>query len=62
MLHIFNGKQVENHYQPDISLILHPLPKLPKSTFSDYHEGYEVFSEMTRLGASVLKKRHHNLH
>jgi hypothetical protein len=29
MLHIFNGKQVENHYQSDISLVLHPLPKLP---------------------------------
>lgn len=29
MLHIFNGKQVENHYQSDISLVLHPLPKVP---------------------------------
>ena len=29
MLHIFNGKKVENHYQSDISLILHPLPLLP---------------------------------
>jgi len=25
MLHIFNGRQVENHYQSDISLVLHPL-------------------------------------
>jgi hypothetical protein len=29
MLHIFNGKQVENHYSSDISLVLHPLPKMP---------------------------------
>ncbi len=29
MLHIFNGKRVENHYESDISLVLHPLPKLP---------------------------------
>ena len=29
MLHIFNGKQVENHYSSDISLVLHPLPKVP---------------------------------
>jgi len=29
MIHIFNGKQVENHYDSDISLVLHPLPKLP---------------------------------
>lgn len=29
MIHIFNGKQVENHYNSDISLVLLPLPKLP---------------------------------
>jgi hypothetical protein len=29
MLHIFNGRRVENHYSSDISLVLHPLPKLP---------------------------------
>lgn len=29
MLHIFNGKKVENHYESDISLVLHPLPLLP---------------------------------
>ncbi|MCP4694350.1 MAG: DUF3786 domain-containing protein [Desulfobacterales bacterium] len=29
MIHLFNGKQVENHYQSDISLVLHPLPKAP---------------------------------
>ena len=29
MLHIFNGKQVENHYASDISIVLHPLPKIP---------------------------------
>ena len=29
MLRIFNGRQVENHYASDISLVLHPLPKVP---------------------------------
>jgi len=29
MLHIFKGRQVENHYQSDISLVLHPLPLVP---------------------------------
>jgi len=29
MLHIFNGRKVENHYQSDISLVLHPLPLVP---------------------------------
>ena len=29
MLHIFSGKQVEKHYFSDISLVLHPLPKVP---------------------------------
>jgi hypothetical protein len=29
MLHIFNGRQVENLYSSDISLVLHPLPKVP---------------------------------
>ena len=29
MIHLCNGKQVKNHYKSDISLILHPLPKVP---------------------------------
>jgi len=29
MIHLFNGKKVENHYESDISLVLHPLPKVP---------------------------------
>jgi len=29
MIHIFNGRQVENHYASDISLVLHPLPNVP---------------------------------
>jgi hypothetical protein len=29
MIHIFNGQQVENHYESDISLVLYPLPKVP---------------------------------
>jgi len=29
MVHLFNGKPVEQHYQADISLVLLPFPKLP---------------------------------
>ena len=29
MIRLFEGKQVDNHYESDISLVLHPLPKLP---------------------------------
>ncbi|MFC2122212.1 DUF3786 domain-containing protein [Bacteroidota bacterium] len=29
MLHIFNGRQVNHHYTADISIVLHPLPKVP---------------------------------
>ncbi|MBW2613541.1 MAG: DUF3786 domain-containing protein [Deltaproteobacteria bacterium] len=29
MIHIFNGRPVENHYKSDISLVLYPLPKFP---------------------------------
>ncbi|MDY6988584.1 MAG: DUF3786 domain-containing protein [Thermodesulfobacteriota bacterium] len=29
MIRIFNGRQVGNHYASDISLVLHPLPKVP---------------------------------
>jgi hypothetical protein len=29
MLHIFNGKKVDNYHNSDISLVLYPLPKLP---------------------------------
>lgn len=29
MIRLFSGKQVENHYNSDISLVLHPLPKVP---------------------------------
>ena len=29
MILIFNGKKVENLYEADISLVLHPLPKVP---------------------------------
>ena len=29
MIHLFNGRQVEKHYASDISLVLHPLPKIP---------------------------------
>lgn len=29
MLEIFNGRQVESHYESDISILLMPLPKIP---------------------------------
>jgi len=29
MVQIFNGKPVEQHYQADISMVLHPFPKMP---------------------------------
>ena len=29
MVHIFNGKQVEEHFQSDISVVLSPLPRIP---------------------------------
>jgi hypothetical protein len=29
LIRLFNGRQVENHYDSDISLVLHPLPKVP---------------------------------
>jgi hypothetical protein len=29
MIRLFNGKQVERHHSADISLVLHPLPKVP---------------------------------
>lgn len=29
MVHIFNGRQVKKQFESDISVILHPLPKIP---------------------------------
>ena len=29
LLYLFSGKQVQNHYQSDVSLVLYPLPRLP---------------------------------
>lgn len=29
MVHLFNGRRVTNHYQADITVALHPLPKMP---------------------------------
>jgi hypothetical protein len=29
IIKLFNGRQVKNHYESDISLIIYPLPKLP---------------------------------
>jgi hypothetical protein len=29
MVRLFNGRKISNHYQADIMLVLHPLPKVP---------------------------------
>ena len=29
MVHLFNGRQVEKQFESDISVVLHPLPKVP---------------------------------
>ena len=29
IMHLFSGRQVENHYDSDISIVLWPLPKIP---------------------------------
>jgi hypothetical protein len=29
MVHIFNGREVERQFESDISVVLHPLPKIP---------------------------------
>ena len=29
LVEIFNGQQVENHYQSDVAMVLHPLPMVP---------------------------------
>jgi hypothetical protein len=29
LIHLFSGRQVQNHYESDISLVLHPLPNVP---------------------------------
>lgn len=29
MVHLFNGKQVEKQFESDISVVLHPLPRVP---------------------------------
>jgi len=29
MMRLFNGRQVDKHYNADISLVLHPLPRVP---------------------------------
>jgi len=29
LVRVFNGNKVENHYKSDVSLVLHPLPKVP---------------------------------
>lgn len=29
LIHLFSGRQVENYYESDISIVLNPLPKIP---------------------------------
>ncbi len=39
LIRLFNGQQVEKHYASDISLVLHPLPKIPMLICYWYPEG-----------------------
>jgi len=42
MIHIFNGRQVQNHYAADIALVLHPLPKVPiLISYTKPEDGFE---------------------
>lgn len=42
MIRAFNGKQVENHYDSDVSLVLRPLPKVPiLICYSKPEDGFE---------------------
>jgi len=42
MIRVFNGKQVENHYGSDVSLVLRPLPKMPiLICYSKPEDGFE---------------------
>jgi hypothetical protein len=42
MLHIFSGKRIDYHYPAEISIVLHPLPKLPiLICYSGPEEGLE---------------------
>ncbi len=42
MIHVFNGKQVEDHYSSDVSLVLRPLPKVPiLICYSKPEDGFE---------------------
>ena len=54
MLDIFSGKQVERHYESDISLVLHPLTKVPilicywqpeDGLESDFHLFFDLTAE-----------------
>jgi len=70
MIHLFNGKKVQNHYESDISLVLHPLPKVPvlicywkpaDGLESDLHIFFDAAAEKNlhiesiyRLGAGLV--------
>jgi len=42
MMRVFNGKQVENYYSSDVSLVLRPLPKVPiLICYSKPEDGFE---------------------
>jgi hypothetical protein len=42
MIHIFNGRPVQNHYAADIARVLHPLPKVPiLISYTKPEEGFE---------------------
>ncbi|MDF1592009.1 MAG: DUF3786 domain-containing protein [Desulfobacterales bacterium] len=42
IVRIFNGRPVENHYDADIALVLHPLPKVPiLISYTKPEDGFE---------------------
>jgi hypothetical protein len=71
LIHIFNGKAVEKHYQSDISLVLNPFPRVPllicywrpdEGLESDLHLFFDQFVErhlsiegLFGLGAGLVR-------
>ena len=71
MVQLFNGRQVENHYESDISVVMHPFPKLPllicywrpeEGMASDLHVFFDSRAESNlniesiyALGAGLLR-------
>lgn len=45
LVKLFNGKEVEQHYSSDISVVLHPLPRLPM-LICYWHQDNELASDL----------------